>query len=241
MLVDNFLSEQDLPADKAHACPYLPQHSAVNEGFVVETLDPEIYHALMDRGFRRSGDVIYRPRCPSCSACSAMRIAVHSFQRTRSQRRVWRLNQDVTVRIDDAPSANEEKWRMFRRYLDHQHDTAMPSEYEDFSRFLYNSPTQTLEFTYLLGGTTIGIGIADRSPLSISSVYMFFDPAFADRSPGTFSALWEIEHCRTSGIPYYYLGYYIPEAKTMAYKAKFKPYELLDNSFAWRGASSDPR
>ena len=69
--------------------------------------------------------------------------------------------------------------------------------------------------------------------LDFCSVYMFFDPRYSDRSLGTYSILWEIDYCRRQGLSYYYLGYFVAGSKTMAYKARFKPYELLDNAFCW--------
>jgi len=33
--------------------------------------------------------------------------------------------------------------------------------------------------------------------------------------------------CQNNGIGYLYLGYYIAEARSMRYKAAFKPHQLL--------------
>jgi arginyl-tRNA--protein-N-Asp/Glu arginylyltransferase len=46
--------------------------------------------------------------------------------------------------------------------------------------------------------------------------------------------LWEIEDCRARQIAYYYLGYYVPGSRTMAYKARFRPAEILDSDGEWR-------
>ena len=64
-------------------------------------------------------------------------------------------------------------------------------------------------------------------------MYCFFDPEFQDRSLGTFSVLWEVERCRTQGLPHYYMGYYIANSPTMAYKARFRPSEFLVGDNQW--------
>ena len=45
--------------------------------------------------------------------------------------------------------------------------------------------------------------------------------------------LWLIERARGLGLPYVYLGYWVPESRKMAYKARFKPSEVLMGG-AWR-------
>jgi arginine-tRNA-protein transferase len=62
---------------------------------------------------------------------------------------------------------------------------------------------------------------------------MYFDPGFSDRSLGTFSVLWEVEFCRSEGLPYYYLGYYVAGSGKMAYKSRFRPNEILVGDDRW--------
>ena len=146
--------------------------------------------------------------------------------------RVWRMNRDVQVVIGE-PDVSDEKYDLFLRYLEGQHDRTMGRSWEAFLDFLYDSPTETAEFTYWLGRRLIGVSIVDRVPTGLSSVYMFFDPASARRSLGTFSIVWEIEQVRRLGRPYYYLGYYVAGSQTMSYKARFRPNEVLVADDHW--------
>jgi arginine-tRNA-protein transferase len=157
---------------------------------------------------------------------------VADFHATRSLRRVSRRNADVRVEVQE-PEPTDEKFALYQAYLDHQHDGAMPRTYESFHDFLYESPTDTLELEYRLGERLVGVSIADRVPRGLSSVYMYFDPSLAGRSPGTFSVLWELAYCRRQGLPYYYLGFFVAGSKTMAYKARFRPYEVLVGEERW--------
>ncbi len=147
-------------------------------------------------------------------------------------RRISRRNTDLTVSAG-IPIPTREKFDIFMRYLDHQHDDMMPRTYDPFVEFLYDSPTETVEFCYFLGRRIVGVSIADRCPGGLSSVYCFFDPDFQDRSLGTFSVLWEVEYCRTQGLPHYYMGYFIANSPTMAYKARFRPSEFLVGDNQW--------
>ena len=49
-------------------CPYLAGRLARSEAYYVDILEPEAHERLMDHGFRRTGRIIYRPRCRGCSA-----------------------------------------------------------------------------------------------------------------------------------------------------------------------------
>ena len=213
-------------------CPYLHGHLQRSEAYAARELDAEQYEHLMARGFRRSGSIVYRPRCRACDACVPVRVLVERFRRTVSMKRVWKRNQEQRVEVG-PPQMSEEKFDLFVRYLDHQHDDSMPRDFETFAGFLYDSPTETLEFCYYLGKRLVGASIADRCPQGLSTVYMYFEPELAELSLGTYSILWELDFCRREGLPYYYLGYWVAGSKTMDYKARFRPSERLLRDRVW--------
>ncbi len=213
-------------------CPYLPGRLARSEAYWVDQLDGPMYQKLLGRGFRRSGNIVYRPRCRGCRECRQLRVPVAEFYPSRSQRRVWRRNADLRVEWN-PPSPTDEKYELFRRYLDHQHDGSMSRDYDSFVEFLVDTPMKTYEYNYRLDGRLVGVSIGDRLPTGLSSVYMYFDPEFRDRSLGTFSILWEIDYCRREALAYYYLGFYVAGSETMSYKAHFAPHEILVGRDRW--------
>ena len=215
-----------------HPCPYLPGRLSRTEAYQTDELDPQFYEKLLGQGFRRSGRLVYRPRCRGCSECRQVRVPVTDFKPSRSQRRVWRRNADITVDIH-PPRVSDEKYVLFLEYLDDRHDSAMARSIESFQDFLYDSPTETLEFEYRLGSRLVGVSIADRCPGGLSSVYMYFDPKSSERSLGTFSALWEMDYSRSAGLSFYYLGYFVAGCGAMEYKSRFRPYQVLVDTDRW--------
>ena len=213
-------------------CPYLEGRLARNEVHLPNRLSPEVYERRLGQGFRRSRRMVYRPRCHGCEECRQLRVPVQGFTPTRSMRRVLRRSADVRVDIG-APTPTIEKHSLFIRYLDSQHDGTMSRDYDSFVDFLYDSPIETVEITYRVGGKIAGVSIADRVPLGLSSVYMYFDPDLARRSLGTYSVLWEIDYCGRRRLPYYYLGYFVADCRSMSYKARFRPNEVLDSVDRW--------
>ena len=213
-------------------CPYLPGSRSRNEVYRADELDGAFYESLMARGFRRSGRVVFRPRCRGCTECRQLRVMVNEFTPSRSMRRVVRRNVDVRVDVAESiPTA--QKFALYQRYLDGQHDDTMSRSYDAFHGFLYDSPMETFEFQYHVGDRLIGVSVVDRCPGGLSSAYMYFDPDFRERSLGTFSVLREIGYCQEEGLSYYYLGFYVAQGKTMAYKARFRPNQILVGGDLW--------
>ncbi|MCK4872255.1 MAG: arginyltransferase [Phycisphaerales bacterium] len=229
-----------LPVVGPMPCPYLPGREAAHRGFQVDFMPGDLYEALLDLGWRRSGEVFYTLACPQCEACIPLRVEAADFHPTRSQRRVRRRNRDVIMTWGD-PQPTDEKADLYRRYIASQHDGQMTGSPEEHERFLYDSPTQSIETVYRVGERIVGVGILDVTPSCLSSVYFYFDPQERSRSLGTLSVLCEIELCQKLSKRYYHLGHWVVGARTMDYKAKFGPHELLGTDHVWRSPDqADP-
>ncbi|MBE0616936.1 MAG: arginyltransferase, partial [Proteobacteria bacterium] len=217
-----------------HECPYLPGRAAVSRGFRCDAVPGWAYQALMDAGFRRSGHIFYQMVCAGCRACVPIRVPVGPFQLSRSQRRVWRRNRDLKLTLG-PPQLTAEKAELYARYLAARHDRQMSGEYGELEEFLYGSPTETQEMCYREpDGRLVGVGICDRTPEALSTVYFFFDPDHGRRGLGIFSSLVEIRVARSLGLSYYYLGYWVPGCPKMEYKSGFQPCQLLATDAVWR-------
>jgi arginine-tRNA-protein transferase len=97
--------------------------------------------------------------------------------------------------------------------------------HEQYQHFLLHSNVDTTLYEFREGGRLCMVSLVDRLGDGLSSVYTFFDPREPGASFGSYSILWQIEQCRSLGLPYLYLGYWIRESPKMAYKSRFQPIE----------------
>lgn len=223
-----------------HACGYLPDR--ISTSLFLDPrrrLDSEAYGAFVARGFRRSGDFVYRPHCGECQACVPVRIPVARFRPNRGQRRIWKRNRDVTV-IPRAPGFHAEHFALYLRYQARRHagggmDDADPEKYLNF---LMARDIETLFYELRAGERLLAVAVADRLPDGLSAVYTFYDPDAPRRGLGVYAVLWQAEEARRLGLPHLYLGYWIEESPKMAYKGKYRPLEAYrDGRWAEAGFS----
>jgi arginyl-tRNA--protein-N-Asp/Glu arginylyltransferase len=216
-------------------CPYLPGRTERKIVTELSGTEAEALHERLSRaGFRRSHNIAYAPVCPGCQACVPIRVVSEDFTPDRTQRRILRANQDLTV--SEMPArATAEQFTLFQRYQKNRHaDGDMAAMgYYDYRAMIEDTPISTglLEFRDAQD-RLLGACLTDWLADGLSAVYSFFDTDQDKRSLGTFAVLWLIGRARSLGLPYVYLGYWVPESRKMAYKARFRPSEIL-MSGAW--------
>ena len=200
--------------------------------------------ALSKQGFRRSQNVLYRPSCANCSACLSARIKVADFTPTRSQRRVSKRNKTL-LRRATSPWATEEQYDLFRTYLDGRHATGGMADMDmfEFAAMVEETPIRTrlIEYRTIAPQNRLtAVCLTDVLDDGLSMVYSFFDPDKDKDSLGTHIILDHIEIALGLGLPYVYLGYWVPGSAKMDYKAKFKGVEVYQNrTWAPIGAPDD--
>ncbi len=217
---------------EVHECPYLPGREARQVSLLLPGERPGLYHSLMDLNFRRLGPVAYRPQCEGCQACRALRVDTARFRPDRSQRRCQARNADLTVETR-PPAAQAETQSLYARYLEGRHDGQMTGSWEEFVGFLHRSPLRTRELLYRAQGRLVAAAVVDQEPRAWSAVYCYFDPDEGRRGLGTYNVLWLLAAARREGVPWVYLGYYLAESATMAYKADFAPCEIRRPDGTW--------
>lgn len=236
-------SRSDAPAQSLcaclsapHACPYLAKQQA--RMLLVapqETITTGIYAQLLEQGFRRSGGMVYRPRCPECDACLSLRVDVNRFTPNRSQRRAFKQHSTLHARM--LPLAfDPEHYALYQAYQQARHaegDMAH-DDADGYRDFMLNSPIDSalVEFRDANNALKI-VALIDLLPQALSAVYTFYadEPHTAY---GTYAVLWQIAQAQRLQLPHVYLGYWIAHSHKMHYKARFRPCEI------WKGGCWQP-
>ncbi|KAJ5317080.1 hypothetical protein N7508_001588 [Penicillium antarcticum] len=142
----------------------------------------------------------------------------------------------------EGDSVSQAKFELFRKYQTaiHKEDVSHWKP-KDFQRFLCSglqrSPTSrnssdkkigSWHQCYRLDGELVAVAVLDLVPSGVSSVYVFYDPAYEQWEFGKLSAMREIAFSLENDYRYYYMGYYIHSCQKMRYKANFRPQYILD-------------
>ncbi len=190
--------------------------------------------ALSKQGFRRSQNVLYRPSCADCTACYSARIRVADFTPSRGQRRILRRNADL-AREASTPWATEEQFRLFRAYLDERHADGGMADMDifEFAAMIEETPVRSRVVEYYRdretgdGRELSAVCLTDVLDDGLSMVYSFFAPQTRTHSPGTYIILDHIAIAKEAGLPFVYLGYWVPGSQKMGYKANFAALEVF--------------
>lgn len=202
-------------------------------------------NALSRQGFRRSQNVLYRPSCADCAACLSARIRVADFTPSRTQRRTARANAGLR-RVANAPWATEDQYALFRRYLEARHADGGMADMDvfEFAAMIEETQVRSRIIEYREDDPETGrerlvaVCLTDLLDDGLSMVYSFYDPALQRRSLGTQLILDHVDIAREAGLPYVYLGYWVPGSPKMGYKSRFAALELYRGG-RWRDLSPE--
>ncbi len=222
-------------------CPYL-RHRQERKVFthLIGDQAGQLNDVLTNGGFRRSQNIAYRPACETCNACVSVRVLVDDFVPTKSLKRTWSLNRDVTTEWRPA-RATPEQYSVFRSYIDARHGDGGMADMTvlDFAAMVedsfvdtriveyYAPPGELDETPSTMEPELAAVALTDTLNDGLSMVYSFFEPGQGQRSLGNYMILDHIERTRKLGLPYLYLGYWVKDSRKMDYKSRFRPQEHL--------------
>lgn len=203
----------------------------INDAFTAEHVPGPMMDKLWAEGWRHFGEDFFRYSVGFQSMrpewIIPLRIVLEDFSETKSQRRVWRKNHDVSWEIRTAgitPPLAE----MFAKHRERFREN-VPDRLEVFlGSDPGREPCPMLEFRASAGGRLFAVSFLSVGHKSVSSTYGMFDPEFSKRSPGILTMLKEIEWARERGMIFSYPGYATPGSGIYEYKTHFRALQGYD-------------
>ena len=198
-------------------CPYLKDRNSRMEYRYVDGCDFAVNDALARRGFRRFGKYFSKPNCAGCRECVNIRVDALNFKFSKSARRTIRKNENTKI-ILTKPLIDDAHVALYKKYHKFMQQKREWKYYElDFRRYyeLYVAGHAEFgkEIAYFADGRLIGVDLVD----------ILSD----DLSIGRYSLYQQILLARQLNLRWIYLGYYVKDCPSLAYKADYKPYERL--------------
>jgi len=194
----------------------------------------DYYPILLENGFRRSGEQVYRPHCEDCNACQSLRIPIASFKQSRSQKRIINKNKVFTVKISEQPKS--EYYDLYETYINivHCDGPMFPASIKQYNEFITSDWNKALFIEIYDQDKLISVSVTDqvqgKKTKAWSAFYCFYDPNYRSYSLGKFAVLSQISLAKKYNINWLYLGYYIKQCQKMNYKTQFNPHQRFINN-----------
>lgn len=228
---------------RPETCGYLGDRNWQLEYHFVSELNVSEYTRLVQSGWRKYGKALFRPQCPTCSECRPIRLNANKFKPNRSQKRTIKRNQDLRIEVEQS-SMDDDLIRLYYRHHQARSDeVGWPEPEPGQSLFhlwsLADNPFPIERWCHYLDDELVAVCYVDPLTNGYSLVYSFYDPEMKERSLGTWMILSVIEAAKVKGRPDVYLGYYVEGCRSMNYKIKFNPCEIMDADGNWQEMDSD--
>lgn len=222
--------------DQPQSCPYVDAETArMPLELPIGPVGQEFTDWMLAGGYRRSGDFVYRTRCPRCNECKPTRLIAKQFHWSKSFRRILnRGDRELTLRWQ-ASTVDQQRVDLFNQHrvqrgLD-THDTEI--SVDSYHAFLVSSFGQSEELSVWMDDRLIAVSVVDVGRDCLSAVYTFFDPDQGRFSLGTYVILKQIQRAVREQLRYVYLGMYVSSNRHLNYKARFGPQQRFIEG-TWR-------
>ncbi|QSX32190.1 arginyltransferase [Shewanella avicenniae] len=211
-------------------CSYLADQQEQLLVIKEQMMQPALFEQLLSMGFRRSGSMVYKPRCPHCQACQPIRVPLAEFTPSKRQKRTLAQNRDI--RIEVSKQFRDAHYQLYQRYINaRHHDGPMfPPTLEQYVGFIGCDWMQPGFVELYLDEQLVGVAVTDLLADSLSAVYSFFDPDLSHRSLGSLMILQQCKLGASMNKSFLYLGYQIDDNKKMNYKRLYRPYQVLTST-----------
>lgn len=212
-------------------CSYLNSKNQTTYYKVIDECSISFCQELIERGYRRFGKMYFRPICSDCNECQSIKIDVENFSFSSSQKRVFKKASNIKSYIQ-KPTLSKTHLELFEKYHLYMRDkkgwdytpTCAQTYY---SSFVEGHHDFGYEILYYHEDKLIGVDLIDVLDDGISSIYFYYDPEYSNYSLGRLSLYNQILFAKSNNKKWIYLGYYVKECPSLAYKAHYTPYLTL--------------
>ena len=208
----------------------------IDESAYLISARPADMDQLWEQGWRHFGPTFFRYSHTLSGTevrhVMPLRVDLERFSLSRSQRRIRRKIADLRLQVSPTfiDAQREDLFDLHKQRFTEN----VPESLEVFLGPLPNRiPCANSEVALYDESQLIAASYLDLGARSVSSVYGFFHPDHAWRSPGIATMLLEIEYAQQHGYRYYYPGYAFREPSHYDYKKHFAALETYDWSGRW--------
>ncbi len=216
-------------------CVYLNDRYMKMDYKHIKNCSFELCSSLTKRGWRRFGEYFSRPICSDCKECLSIKIDVKKFKLGKSGRRVYkRCTNEIDEIIVQKPQFSQECLSLHKKYHDYMQIKKNWKNFEVTKKtfmelYIKGASNFGKEVLYIKDSKIIGVDFIDILDDGISSIYFFYDPDFSYLGLGNFSMYKQFDFAKELDLKWIYIGYYVKDCDSLKYKAKYKPYYILQN------------
>ncbi|MCA1624489.1 MAG: arginine-tRNA-protein transferase [Acidobacteria bacterium] len=215
---------------------YIDKFSFINEEFYASKVSPQRMDALWENGWRHFGTQFFRYNLAlqEGKICRVLplRIRLSDFSFSKSQRRIFKKNQDLQTVVRPI-EITDEKENLFERHK-RRFKSSVPASLYDFLSFdAAKTPCEALEICAYKNEKLLAASFFDVAARATSGIYAVFEPEETSRSLGIFTMLLEIDFALAKGKSFYYQGYAYEGNSFYDYKKRFHALEKFDWNKHW--------
>jgi leucyl-tRNA---protein transferase len=219
---------------------FLNTHNdVINDVFYADKLSLQKWDNMLARGWRHNGLMVFRISIDfddNGNQCAVipLRYDLKDFELSKSQRIIFKRNQDLTHVIRPTKIDDEKHDLFFKHVVKYR--SHPPESLYDFISIDPKRPFKTWELCVYKGDKLVACSFMDVTPQSISSTYAMYDLTESKRSLGIYTMILELEYAISRRKKHYYPGYAFEQPSFYDYKKKFKNVEFYD----WRNEIWQP-
>lgn len=213
--------------------------TVIFDDFESKSVSSQRIDELLANGWRHAGEHFYRYNFAfhqgMLTEVIPLRIQLSQFQPSKSQRKIWRRNQNKDYHIEIRPTVvDDEKNALFQQHKSKFVDN-VPDQLHDFlAHEPHAVPCEGREVAVYHQDQLIGTSFFDVGEQSISTIYGMYDLEYGKQGLGIYTMMLEMEHAKALGKPYYYHGYCYRCPSFYDYKKRFTGLEAFDWKGNWR-------